>query len=261
MYNIENLNKKAQNGEVIYGSHVFCGAPSLTECMAQTGFDVLWIDMEHTAIGIESLQNNLIAARAGGTPSFVRIPWNDMVLAKPVIDMGPEGIIFPYIRSAEDARCAVEACEYPPRGVRGYGPLRALDYGSIPQVEFVDHTYRKMWRILQIEHIDAVEHLEEIVQVEGIDAYIVGPNDLSGSVGHIGRVTHPDMMPIYDRIGEVMKKYNKLFGVSMGFVPEVIDQWLSRGARMIFAGNDAGYVHDGAADVLRGLHERVVARK
>ena len=91
MYNIENLNKKAQNGEVIYGSHVFCGAPSLTECMAQTGFDVLWIDMEHTAIGIESLQNNLIAARAGGTPSFVRIPWNDMVLAKPVIDMGPEG--------------------------------------------------------------------------------------------------------------------------------------------------------------------------
>ena len=261
MYNIENLNKKAQNGEVIYGFHVFCGAPSLTECMAQTGFDVLWIDMEHTAIGIESLQNNLIAARAGGTPSFVRIPWNDMVLAKPVIDMGPEGIIFPYIRSAEDARRAVEACEYPPRGVRGYGPLRALDYGSIPQVEFVDHTYRKMWRILQIEHIDAVEHLEEIVQVEGIDAYIVGPNDLSGSVGHIGRVTHPDMMPIYDRIGEVMKKYNKLFGVSMGFVPEVIDQWLARGARMIFAGNDAGYVHDGAADVLRGLHERVAARK
>ncbi len=257
MYNIENLNRKKENGEIILGSHVFCGAPSLTECMAETGFDVLWIDMEHTAIGIESLQNNLIAARAGGTPAFVRIPWNDMVLAKPVIDMGPEGIIFPYIRSADDARRAVESCEYPPRGVRGYGPLRALDYGTIPQVEFVDHTYRKMWRILQIEHIDAVEHLEEIVQVEGIDAYIVGPNDLSGSVGHIGRVTHPDMMPIYDRIGEVMKKYNKLFGVSMGFVPEVIDQWLSRGARLIFAGNDVGYVHDGAADVLNGLRGRI----
>ena len=257
MYNIENLNRKKENGEIILGSHVFCGAPSLTECMAETGFDVLWIDMEHTAIGIESLQNNLIAARAGGTPAFVRIPWNDMVLAKPVIDMGPEGIIFPYIRSADDARRAVESCEYPPRGVRGYGPLRALDYGTIPQVEFVDHTYRKMWRILQIEHIDAVEHLEEIVQVEGIDAYIVGPNDLSGSVGHIGRVTHPDMMPIYDRIGEVMKMYNKLFGVSMGFVPEVIDQWLSRGARLIFAGNDVGYVHDGAADVLNGLRGRI----
>lgn len=257
MYNIENLNNKAQNGEVIYGSHIFIGAPPLTECMAQTGFDVLWIDMEHTAIGIDNLQNNLIAARAGGTPAFVRIPWNDMVLAKPVIDMGPEGIIFPYIRSADDAYRAVEACEYPPRGIRGYGPLRALDYGSIPQVEFVDRTYRKMWRILQIEHIDAVEHLEEIVQVDGIDAYIVGPNDLSGSVGHIGRVTHPDMMPIYDRISEVMKKYNKLFGVSMGFVPEVIDQWLARGARIVFAGNDAGYVHDGAVNVLHGLHERV----
>lgn len=256
MYNFGKLNEKVKNGEVIYGSHIFCGAPSLTECMAQTGFDVLWIDMEHTAIGIESLQNNLIAARAGGTPAFVRIPWNDMVLAKPVIDMGPEGIIFPYIRTVEDAKRAVEACEYPPKGVRGYGPLRALDYGTIPQVEFVDNTYRKMWRILQIEHIDAVNNLEEIVQVEGIDAYIVGPNDLSGSVGHIGRVTHPDMMPIYDRIGEVMKKYNKVFGVSMGFVPEVIDQWLERGAKMIFAGNDVGYVHDGASAVLEGLKER-----
>jgi len=78
-----------------------------------------------------------------------------------------------------------------------------------------------MWRIVQIEHIDAVNNLEEIVNVDGIDAFVVGPNDLSGSVGHIGRVTHPDMMPIYDRIGEVMRKYNKVFGVSMGFVPEV----------------------------------------
>lgn len=255
MYNFKQIEEKLKNGDVLYGSHIFCGAPSLTEAMAQTGFDVLWIDMEHTAIGIENLQNNLIAARAGGTPAFVRIPWNDMVLAKPVIDMGPEGIIFPYIRTAEDARAAVAACEYPPRGIRGYGPLRALDYGSIPQVDFVDTVYRKMWRILQIEHIDAVENLEEIVAVDGIDAYIVGPNDLSGSVGHIGRVNHPDMMPIYDRIGEVMRKNNKLFGVSMGFIPEVIHQWLRRGAGMIFAGNDVGYVHDGAAAVLEGLRQ------
>ncbi len=253
MYLFQKIEEKLQRGETLCGSHIFCGAPPMTECMAQLGFDMLWIDMEHTAIGIESLLRNLIAARAGGTAAFVRIPWNDVVRAKPVIDMGPEGIIFPYIRTAEDARAAVAACEYPPKGVRGYGPLRALDYGSVPQTEFVDHLYRRMWRVLQIEHIDAVNNLEEILAVEGVDAYIVGPNDLAASVGHIGRVLHPDMLPIYDRIGEVMRAHGKLFGVSMCFDKEVLAAWQARGARILFAGSDVGYVHDGAAVVQKEL--------
>ncbi len=253
MYNFGRIEEKLRKREVLFGTHVFCGAPALTEAIALAGFDMIWIDMEHTAIGIESLQNNLIAARAGGTPAFVRIPWNDKVLAKPVIDMGPEGIIFPYIRSADDARAAVAACEYPPKGERGYGPLRALDYGGIAQIDFVDRIYRKMWRILQIEHIDAVEALDDILDVEGIDAYVVGPNDLSASMGHIGRTDHPDMIEVYDTIGRKMKERGKLFGVSMGFVPEAINGWLARGAGMIFAGNDVGYVHDGAGAVLEGL--------
>ncbi|MBO7376392.1 MAG: 4-hydroxy-3-methylbut-2-en-1-yl diphosphate synthase [Clostridia bacterium] len=253
MYNFGRIEEKRKRGEVLFGTHVFCGAPSLTEAISLIGFDMIWIDMEHTAIGIESLQNNLIAARAGGTPAFVRIPWNDRVLAKPVIDMGPEGIIFPYIRSADDARAAVAACEYPPKGERGYGPLRALDYGGIAQTDFVDRVYRRMWRILQIEHIDAVNDLDGILDVEGIDAYVVGPNDLSASMGHIGRTDHPDMIPVYDTIGRKMTERGKLFGVSIGFVPEVVGSWLARGAGMIFAGNDVGYVHDGACAVLDGL--------
>ncbi len=255
MYLINNLNEKVKQGKTLYGTHIFCGSPMLTEAVSMMGFDMLWIDMEHTAIGIESLQNNLIAVHSGGTPAFVRIPWNDMVRAKPVIDMGCDGIIFPYIRTAEEAEYAAASCEYPPKGCRGYGPLRALDYHGISQSDFVGQIYRKMWRVIQIEHIDAVENLEAIVQVEGIDAYVVGPNDLSASVGLIGKVNHPDMMPLYDRIGEVMRKHNKIFGVSMGFVPEVISQWLSRGARMIFAGDDVSYVYDGAKKVLEGFNK------
>ena len=240
---------------MLWGTHIFCGAPMLTEAVSMMGFDMLWIDMEHTAIGLESLQNNLIAAHSGGTPAFVRIPWNDSVRAKPVIDMGCDGIIFPYVRTAEEAAYAVASCEYPPRGIRGYGPLRALDYNGIEQADYVHSVYRKMWRVIQIEHVDAVNNLEEIVKVEGVDAYIVGPNDLSASVGHIGDVSHPDMMPIYDKIGEVMQKHGRLFGVSMGFVPEVIRQWRARGARMIFAGNDVGYVYEGARSVLDGMRK------
>jgi len=247
------INEKLANGGILYGTHVFCGAPPLTECLAQIGFDLLWIDMEHTAIGIESLQNNLIAARAGGTPAIVRIPWNEKVLAKPVLDMGPDGIIFPDIRTAGEARAAVSACEYPPNGERGYGPLRALNYGGIDKTDYVDRLYRRTQRFLQIEHIDAVDNLEEIAAVEGVDGYIVGPNDLSGSAGHIGRYDHPDMTQIYDRIGEVMRNHGKLFGVSLGYDPDIMSEWLERGAKMIFSGNDVGYVFDGASNLLREL--------
>ena len=110
---------------MMYGTLLCIGDPTVTEIISQAGFDVLWIDTEHSPISGITLQNTLIAARAGGTPAWVRIPWNDPVLAKPVLDMGADGIIFPYIRTLEDAERAVAACEYPPRGVRGYGPMKA----------------------------------------------------------------------------------------------------------------------------------------
>lgn len=253
MTNTERLCAKLKNRELIFGTHIFCGAPMLTEAVAQCGFDVLWIDMEHTAIGIEALLNNLIAARAGGTPAWVRIPWNDKVLAKPVIDMGADGVIFPYVRTAAEAAEAVASCTYPPMGVRGYGPLRALDYGGIAPTEFVDGLYRRCLRIVQIEHVDAVRNLEEIAEVEGIDAFIVGPNDLSGSIGHIGRPNHPEVVELCDEIAGILTKKKRPFGVSTGFDPEVLSQWKKRGANILFAGNDAGYVHDGAVSVLEGF--------
>lgn len=256
-YAIDRVNEKLKNGQTILGSHVFCGAPMLTEAMAQQGFDFIWVDMEHTAIGKAEVLQNLIAVRAGGACSLVRIPWNDPVLAKPIIDMGPDAILFPYIRTAEDARLAVASCAYPPSGIRGYGPLRALDYGAIPQMEYVTDTYKKMWRVIQIEHVDAVRNLDAILQVEGVDAYIVGPNDLSASAGLIGRVTAPQMMPLYDEIAQKMNRAGKVFGVSMGFVPEVLNQWIDRGARILFAGHDSGYVQQGAHDVLMGLNALV----
>jgi len=245
----EALQRKLATGEVIRGSHVFAGMPILTEAIAQAGFDVLWLDMEHTAIGIESLVNNMIASKAGGTPAWVRIPWNDPVRAKPVLDMGAEGIIFPYVRTAEEAGLAAAACSYPPEGIRGYGPLRALDYGGITQMEYVTKTYRSCLRIIQIEHIDAVKNLRAIASVEGIDAFIVGPNDLSGSVGKIGMVKDPELMELYREIGGVLTEMGRPFGVSTGCDPEFLQFWRSIGATILFAGNDVGYVYEGAKAV------------
>lgn len=242
----ETLNKKLKENKMIIGTHIFAGMPILTEAIAQCGFDVLWIDMEHTSIGTDTLVNNLIAAKAGGTPSWVRIPWNDPVLAKPVLDMGVDGIIFPYIRTTEDAKLAVESCFYPPKGIRGYGPLRALNYGGITQMEYVTDTFKQCKRIIQIEHIDAVKNLRKIAEIDGIDAFIVGPNDLSGSVGLIGQIHHPDVTPLYKEIADVLREAGKPFGVATGFDPVFMKEWAELGATIFFAGSDVSYVHDGA---------------
>lgn len=247
------IREKIAAGGFLTGTHVFCGAPMLTEEISMSGFDAVWIDMEHTAIGKAEVLQNLIAVRAGGAYSFVRIPWNDAVQAKPIIDMGTDAIIFPYVRSAEEAEYAAASCAYPPDGIRGYGPLRAGDYGGISQTEYVDRHFRDMLRIIQIEHIDAVNDLERIAAVKGIDGFIVGPNDLSGSVGHIGRPNHPDMMPVYDRIGKILSGTGKLFGVSLGFDAEVIGQWLSRGVNTVFTGTDVEYIRAGVTSTFERL--------
>jgi len=235
------------SGKIRLGTHIFAGYPMLTEAISQCGFDLLWIDMEHTGIGIESLCNNLIAARSGGTEAWVRIPWNDPVLAKPVLDMGADGIIFPYVRTAEEAELAVQSCSYPPQGIRGYGPLRALDYGTISQMEYVHKTYRKCRRVIQIEHIDAVRNLPAIAAIDGIDAFVVGPNDLSASVGRIGEVRHPELIALYREIATVLRDCHKPFGVSTGFDPTVMRDWAELGATLLFAGSDVSYIRDGAA--------------
>lgn len=247
------VRERLRAGEILLGSHVFSGTPMLAEAIALAGFDMIWIDMEHTAIDKEAVLNCLIAVRAGGAASMVRIPWNDPVLAKPILDMEPDALLFPYIRTAEEARQAVASCAYPPEGIRGYGPLRALEYGRITQLDYVRNVHRHMIRAIQLEHIDAVNHLEEILDVEGIDLFIVGPNDLAGSMGYIGLVDDPELMHVYDRLARILVKAKRPFGVSMGFRTEVIRQWIDRGAQVLFSGYDTGYVYDGAKAVYIGL--------
>ena len=249
---VDELNEKLERKQLLYGTLSCIGDPAATEAMAKSGVDLLWIDTEHTPVSGTVLQNALIAARAGGVPAWVRIAWNDPVLAKPVLDMGADGIIFPYVRTAEEARLAASACSYPPEGVRGFGPMRALDYGGIPALEYVTETYRKCRRVVQIEHIDAVKNLKEIVKVDGIDAFIVGPNDLSGSMGFIGRVREPEMIKIYGEAAEILRGSGKPFGVATFFDGDWLRMWVDLGATVLFCGCDYGFVYDGAAAIANG---------
>lgn len=245
------LRKKLAAGTLIVGAHSFLTDSAITELFGYHGFEFVWIDGEHCAFTLPVILQHIQAAASAGTASLVRIAWNDPALAKPVLEMGPDGIIFPYIRTAEEARRAIAACFYPPRGMRGFGPRRANRYGFQENGRYLAEVDESFLRILQIEHRDAVENLEEILQVPGIDLVVVGPNDLSASYGRLGDTRAPDMLPIYDRIAACCKAWGMPFGVSLGSADrEAIRDWIQRGVALLGCGDDLTYMSMGSRQTL-----------
>jgi len=185
---MNSFKAKFTNRELIKGMHTTLSDASVTEMCALVGFDFIWIDTEHSALDYYTLQTHLIAAKAGGTHSLVRIPWNDPILAKRVLEMGPDGIIFPVINTAEELDAAMKSTLYPPHGTRGFGPVRAVKYGLSSADEFINKESLDMVRCVQIESAKAVENLPQMVKNPWVDCFIFGPCDLSGSIGELNNV-------------------------------------------------------------------------
>jgi 2-dehydro-3-deoxyglucarate aldolase/4-hydroxy-2-oxoheptanedioate aldolase len=255
MATLPEIRCKIADRELVVGSHVGLLDSSVSELLACVGFDFLWIDTEHSAIDRGVLLQHLVAAQAGGAAAFVRIPWNDPVLAKPVLEMGPAGLVFPWVCTAEQAKAAVAACLYPPAGVRGFGPRRAVRYGMVSAEQFVREAAGSFWRIMQIEHVEAVRNLEAIVAVEGVDAIVVGPNDLSGSLGLLGQTEHPEVQKLCDRIAEVARRAGVPFGTSIGDDPAIVRRWIERGVDWIATGTDIGSLVAGGRRALAQARE------
>lgn len=171
-------------------------------------------------------------------------------MAKPILDLGADGIIFPMIVTREDAEAAVAACRYPLEGSRGYGPFRATGYGAVSAMEYINDVSRKVWVIPQIEHIDAVGNLDAILSVPGIDAVIAGPCDLSGSMGLLGQMNHPEVKKAMDTIAAKAKEKGIPFGVSMIWDEEAMGDWVRRGASLLFCDNEGSYIMNGCRGTL-----------
>lgn len=243
--------EKIKSGKTAVGTHAQLGSQPIMEMFGIAGFDAVWIDTEHTAIDKQDLLSSIIALNGYNTAAIVRIPWNDPVLAKPVLEMGVDGIIFPYVRSAEDVEQAMESCIYPPHGIRGFGPIRANKYGIMGNQEYFDSYIDNTFRIAQIEHVDAVRCIDEILKVKYLSGIVLGPNDLSGSLGVLGQLDHPEVQKCFDIVAEAAKKVGIPFGVSTGYNAGSgggnLKQWIDRGADYIFVGSDVSYVMSGAA--------------
>ena len=194
------------------GSWITLGHPAIAEIMATAGFDWLAVDLEHSAINIGQAEELIRTIDLKGTPALVRLSSNNAEQIKRVMDSGAQGVIVPMVKSSAEAAAAVEAPKYPPVGTRSVGLARAQGYGT-RFAEYFQWQQENSVVIVQIEHILAVDNLEDILSVEGVDGYIVGPYDLSGSLGDPGNFASEEFLSAMDEIRRVSKRLGVPGGV------------------------------------------------
>lgn len=244
------LKRRLRAGETTFGAWVSFQDPGAAEIMAGTGYDWVFIDTEHSPFSLESLQHVLMAFSGRATVPIVRVPWNDRIRIKQVLDLGAEGILVPMVSSIREAQEAVAACKYPPEGNRGFGPRRASDYYRDPE-EYIRAANDGIIVVLQIEHEDGVRQVKEILDAPGIDVVCLGPMDLSGSMGILGQVDHPRVVAAIERVMAAAKDRGLPVCVPMETSLETQIAWTRKGAGFVVAGEDHGLLRRAAAAALK----------
>jgi 2-dehydro-3-deoxyglucarate aldolase len=205
------LKSKLQNREITIGSWITIGHQAIIDILAESNFDWLTIDMEHTSIDLNELQILIGFIQSHNIAALVRVSKNDEVIIKRALDAGADGIIVPMICTKENAVQSVSLAKYPPIGKRGVGLNRAQRYG-FGFDEYKKWVNEHLVVIAQIEHIDGVDNIEEIIQTEGIDGVLIGPYDLSGSIGIPGEYNDPKVQLALKRVETVCLAHNKTMG-------------------------------------------------
>lgn len=248
------LKEKIKAGKKLIGTHVSLVDPSICEILGLMGFDYIWIDMEHTCIDFQTLYECLLAVRAVGGNAIVRIPQHDYTYLKKVLEMGPDGIVFPMICSVEEAQNDIIHTLYPPYGVRGFGPRSAIGYGLSDVKEYIDKESLELCRFIQIEHVNAVNCLPELVKIPYIDGFIIGPCDMAGSINELGNQYGENNRGLILKTINQLHKAQKYAGLSIGdFSQEALHHWCSLGLDMISAGADTDYIIYGGKAALKAL--------
>jgi 2-dehydro-3-deoxyglucarate aldolase/4-hydroxy-2-oxoheptanedioate aldolase len=233
------FRQRLLNREKLVGTEVDLCDPCIAEMMALQGFDFIWIDTEHEAVDYHTTLMHVIATHSGWALSLVRIPWNEPYLAKRVLEMGPDGIIFPMVQNYEEGKKAVGSCLYPPLGSRGFGPRRAVGYDGDNNNAYIAAGPETVCRFVQIEHASAVHEMAKMAAIPHLDGFILGPCDLSGSIGHLNDLYCPQNVALIDAAIEAAKKAGKPIGVAYGGTGEDEHRWwFDRGVDFISAGSD-----------------------
>ena len=245
------VRKLLQEGKPVVGATITVPSPEIAAQLANIGFDFLWIEMEHSPITLETLRSMVLATRGLKAIPFTRVPVNELWTAKRVLDQGSLGVIFPFTATPELARQAVAACKYPPEGLRGFGPGLAGFRWPAPE-GYVKFANRNTMVVTIIEQAKAVDQIEEIASVPGIDVLFIGVNDLSYSLGLSGRQNEPKLQEALKKIVEAGKRHNIPLGRPAG-TPEQVEQYMKEGFLFFQASSELGMMAAGANTLLKPL--------
>jgi len=208
------------------------------DIIADSGFDWILLDTEHSPNEIPDLVTQLQAIGRGGSTPIVRPAWNDAVLAKRCLDIGAQTLLFPYVQNAEEAKRAVASTRYPPEGIRGVAVAsRASRYGRTPG--YLTKANAEQCVLVQVETRSALDQLEAIAKVDGVDGVFIGPSDLAASLGHLGNPQHPDVQKAIHDAVDRLKKLNKPAGILSGNEDEV-RRYIEWGYLFVAVGADVG---------------------
>lgn len=240
------LKNKLKNNELTIGSWITIGHPAIPEILSTAGFDWLVIDIEHNLIDPSLIGVLISTIQSKDITALVRVSKNDEVIIKHVMDAGADGVIVPMINSKEDAENAVAFAKYPPIGCRGVGLSRAQGYGTAFN-EYKEWVNKYAVIIAQIEHIDAVNNIQEIISTPGIDGIIIGPYDLSGSLGYPGDYNRPEVIDAITIVEKTCKSINYPLGYHV--VPpevELVKKKISDGYTFIAFSTDFLFIGESA---------------
>jgi len=240
-------------GELQIGLWCSLCSPITAEIVSHSGFDWLLLDTEHSPNEVPDVLAQLQAVQAGTAAPIVRPAWNDIVLIKRFLDIGAQTLLIPFVQTPEEARRAVEATRYPPGGIRGItGSGRASRYGRVK--DYLKNASEEICLLVQVETKSALDRIEDIAAVDGIDGVFIGPNDLSASFGHIGNWAHADVQDALQDAVSRLKKIGKPAGILTPNEDEA-KRFIAWGYTFVAVGADLGLLARGADGLAKRFKE------
>ncbi len=245
-----SFRQRFVDGERLLACMLTLPSGAVAEILSDAGFDWLFVDAEHGPLEAGELQ--LILQTIGRrTPCLVRVPSCDHVPIQRALDLGAAGIIVPQVNTVEQATHAVQYSHYPPTGTRGVGIARAAGYG-LNLKPYVADANEKTVVVVQAEHVLAVESIEAIIEVPGIDGVLIGPYDLSASLGLMGQVDHPRVVEAIDHVTQAVQKKGLKLGI-FGVTPAAVIPYFQKGYTFVVSGVDTVLLGQGARSVLNEM--------
>ncbi len=233
------LKTKLKTGLKTIGAWAQLASAFTTEILSSAGFDWLMIDMEHAPGDILTLISQTQAMKGSASVPLVRAPWNDFVVIKRILDAGAQGILIPYVNNRTEAEQAVKACKYPPAGIRGVaGSPRAAGYGQNTG-KYLERANEQIFIMIAIETPEAVDNLDDMLQVDGLDGIFIGPMDLASSMGYFGDPSQQEVQAVIQKIEARVLAAGKVLATTTG-TWEQAQTLFERGYQMLMLMADGG---------------------